>query len=74
MLLGDVAVELGVDRNTVTAAWRHWHASRGLPAPDGRTRRKSLPKGGAPRTADPATDESPAADKATGGGPLNPAA
>ena len=41
-LLREVAEELGIDRNTVTSAWRHWHESRGLAVPDGRTRRKSL--------------------------------
>lgn len=41
--LGDIAAALGHDRNTVTAAVRFWHASRGLTMPDGRTRRKSLP-------------------------------
>ena len=44
MELGDIAARLGHDRNTVTAAVRYWHESRGLPVPDGRTRRKSLPR------------------------------
>jgi len=42
--LGDIAAALGHDRNTVTKAIRYWHESRGLPVPDGRTRRKSLPR------------------------------
>lgn len=42
LLFGDIASELDLDRNTVTAAWRFWHTSRGLPVPDGRTRRKTL--------------------------------
>ena len=42
MLFGDIASELKLDRNTVTSAWRHWHSSRSLPVPDGRTRRKEL--------------------------------
>ena len=41
-LLYSVATELGVDRNTITQAIDWWHRSRGLPAPDGRTRRKTL--------------------------------
>ena len=41
-LLQEIADELGVDRNTVTSAIKYWHTSRGLPIPDGRTRRKSL--------------------------------
>jgi DNA invertase Pin-like site-specific DNA recombinase len=43
VLLGDIATALRCDRNTVTKAVAHWHAARGLPVPDGRTRRKSLP-------------------------------
>jgi hypothetical protein len=42
MLLQDIAAKLKCDRNTVTQAIRYWHTSRGLPVPDGRTRRKSL--------------------------------
>lgn len=41
-LMQEIAAELGVDRNTVTSAWKHWHESRGLAVPDGRTRRKEL--------------------------------
>ena len=39
---GKIAEQLGVDRNTVTKSLAYWHESRGLPVPDGRTRRKSL--------------------------------
>jgi site-specific DNA recombinase len=46
MHLQDIAVTLECDRNTVTAAIRYWHASRGLPIPDGRTRRKAIPRRG----------------------------
>jgi DNA invertase Pin-like site-specific DNA recombinase len=42
LLFGEIAAELGLDRNTVTAAWKFWHESRGLPIPDGRARRKTL--------------------------------
>jgi DNA invertase Pin-like site-specific DNA recombinase len=42
--LGDIAVKLKCDRNTVTKAIQFWHQSRGLPVPDGRTRRKTLPR------------------------------
>jgi DNA invertase Pin-like site-specific DNA recombinase/DNA-binding CsgD family transcriptional regulator len=38
--LGQIAQELGVDRNTVTSAIRWWHESRGLPVPDGRSLRR----------------------------------
>ncbi|MEQ8788669.1 MAG: recombinase family protein [Pirellulaceae bacterium] len=41
-LLQDIADTLKVDRNTVTAAIRWWHEQRGIPVPDGRTRRKEL--------------------------------
>lgn len=40
--LGAIAAALDADRNTITAALRFWFESRGLPYPDGRTRRKSL--------------------------------
>lgn len=42
LLFGEIAAEMDLDRNTITAAWRWWHASRGLPVPDGRGRRKTL--------------------------------
>ncbi len=41
-LLQEVAKDLEIDRNTVTASIRWWHAERGMPIPDGRTRRKGL--------------------------------
>ncbi|WP_165441967.1 recombinase family protein [Rubinisphaera italica] len=41
-LLGEIAKHIGIDRNTVTSAVKYWHEKHGLPAPDGRTRRKAL--------------------------------
>jgi site-specific DNA recombinase len=41
-LLLEIGDELGVDRDKVTRAIAHWHSSRGLAVPDGRTRRKGL--------------------------------
>ena len=52
MLLQDIAETLGVDRNTVTAAIRWWHEVRGLPVPDGRTRRKSLDQNTSPKLSE----------------------
>ncbi len=49
-LFDGIANALDVDRNTVTAAWKFWHDSRGLAVPDGRNRRKSLPRSSRPRT------------------------
>jgi len=63
LLLGEIAERLEIDRNTVTAAIRWWHKSRGLPVPDGRTRRKQLAKKtskGRKKEAQPPT--TPAAD------------
>jgi len=40
--LGQIADALEIDRNTVTSSVKFWHEQRGLPVPDGRTRRKSL--------------------------------
>jgi site-specific DNA recombinase len=52
LLLGEIAERLSVDRNTVTKAISYWHTSRGLPVPDGRTRRKALArKSGASETS-----------------------
>ncbi|MCI0366364.1 MAG: recombinase family protein, partial [Phycisphaerales bacterium] len=45
-LLQDIATKLNVDRDMVTAAIRYWHESRGLAVPDGRSRRKHLPRRG----------------------------
>ena len=60
-LLQDIAETLGCDRNTVTKAIKFWHTSQGLPAPDGRTRRKGLPnKVSRPRRRD--EDQNGAAD------------
>ena len=41
-LLGEIAEQLQLDRNRVTSSVRYWHELRGLPVPDGRTRRKCL--------------------------------
>jgi hypothetical protein len=42
LLYAEIAERLGVHIATVTAAVRHWHKVRGLPVPDGRSRRKDL--------------------------------
>ena len=41
---GEIAKELLVNISTIRSAVAFWHESRGLPVPDGRTRRKSIPK------------------------------
>ena len=56
MLLGDIAEQLGCDRNTVTSAIRWWHEQRGLSVPDGRTRRKELDVKSSPKTKDASDD------------------
>jgi len=38
----EIAAALGCNRDTVTAAIRHWFESRNLPVPDGRHRRRDL--------------------------------
>jgi DNA-binding NarL/FixJ family response regulator len=61
-LLADIATSLNCDRTTVTKAIAHWHVARGLPVPDGRSRRKllqHLARGTAVRQA--TGSESPAA-------------
>jgi orotate phosphoribosyltransferase-like protein len=59
MLLQDIAAQLECDRNTVTQAIRYWHTSRGLPVPDGRTRRKSLRRQGKENTQPDDESEKP---------------
>jgi DNA invertase Pin-like site-specific DNA recombinase len=56
MLLQDIARDLHIDRNTVTAAIRYWHEARGLRVPDGRTRRKELEVKSSPREEMPSLD------------------
>ncbi len=40
----EIAADLGCCRDTVTASIAAWFEARGLPVPDGRERRKSLPR------------------------------
>jgi hypothetical protein len=42
LLIQEIAQQMGCNRETVTKAVAFWHDSRGLPIPDGRTRRKGL--------------------------------
>jgi DNA invertase Pin-like site-specific DNA recombinase len=42
LYMQDIAEKLGCCRDLVTDAIRHWFSIRGLPVPDGRTRRKNL--------------------------------
>ena len=68
MLLQDIADALEVDRNTVTAAIRWWHEVRGLPVPDGRTRRKQLDRKTStkPDASDNVTPAEPPQDRPEG--------
>ena len=53
LLLGEIAMRLKCDPNTITKAVSFWHESRGLAMLDGRARRKSLArKVSKPRTRD----------------------
>jgi site-specific DNA recombinase len=44
LLMQEIATRLCCNLDTATAAIAHWFRSRGLEVPDGRTRRKSLPR------------------------------
>lgn len=70
MLLQDIATRFKADRNTITAAIRWWHEIRGLPVPDGRTRRKALDmKTSRPNdVAKPPPKPDPSAEQSGGGG------
>ena len=56
LVLGDIAEQLGCDRNTITSAIRWWHEDRVLPVSDGRTRRKELKVKSSPKTKDASSD------------------
>lgn len=56
MLLQDIANDLHIDRNTVTAAIRWWHEARGLAIPDGRSRRRALGRRTTSREEKPARE------------------
>jgi hypothetical protein len=51
LLLHEVAARLGCDRNTVRGAKDYWFESRGLRAPDGRSRRRDLGRKSGPPQA-----------------------
>jgi site-specific DNA recombinase len=58
LLLQDIAQRLGRDRNTITAALKHWYQSRGLPPMDGRSRRKELEVKASRKSADVTAQQS----------------
>ena len=52
LLLQEIAKKLECGRDAITAAIKHWYSSRGLPVPDGRTRRKSLERKSSKKRSD----------------------
>ncbi len=52
LLLQEIAKQLKCGRDAITAAIKHWYSSRGLPVPDGRTRRKSLERKSSKKRSD----------------------
>jgi hypothetical protein len=52
-LLQDIADGVGVCPDTIAAIIRRWHREQGVPAPDGRARRKQLPVKASRRDASP---------------------
>jgi hypothetical protein len=60
LLVREIAERLQCCEDTVTQAIGHWFRSRGLEVPDGRTRRKQLPRKGSP----PDEPDGPAAGQA----------
>jgi DNA invertase Pin-like site-specific DNA recombinase len=61
LLFAEIATRLGCHRDLITAATAHWHRLRGLPVPDGRSRRKTLPRRSR-SAADPHLDSDRVAD------------
>ena len=58
LLMHEIAAKLHCCHDTATRAIQHWFESRGLPVPDGRTRRKSLVrKSGCAQEGDAAPNE-----------------
>jgi DNA invertase Pin-like site-specific DNA recombinase len=51
-LLQEIAKKFGCCRDIITAAVKQWYSSRGLPVPDGRTRRKSLERKSSKKRSD----------------------
>ena len=51
-LLQEIAKKFGCCRDIITAAVKYWYSSRGLPVPDGRTRRKSLERKSSKKRSD----------------------
>lgn len=69
LLQNEIADQLGTHKKAVSFAIAMWHTDRGLPVPDGRTRRKSLEVKGRPRSNPPQdvqdfSDELPIGDEA----------
>jgi transposase len=59
LLMEEIAERVRRDKNTVTKAVAFWHSSRGLPVPDGRTRRKDLDRKVRARRRRPGDDAGP---------------
>jgi DNA invertase Pin-like site-specific DNA recombinase len=71
LLYGDIAKAIGVNRDTLTSAVKCWHEKRGLPVPDGRSRRKSLDYKGRPRSTDAITTSGGAEGRQPAGAPAS---
>jgi len=52
VLMQEIATELRCCRDTVTAAIKYWYVLRNIPVPDGRARRKELPRKSSPPASD----------------------
>jgi hypothetical protein len=61
-LLQEIGNQLGEERHVITKAMQHWYKSRGLPVPDGRTRRRDLKR----KTSKPRQKSFPVEDGAVG--------
>ena len=65
LLMQEIAERLHCNGDTVTKAIEHWFRSRGLEVPDGRARRKSLPRRGLPHEDTTGPEQNPASDGLT---------
>jgi DNA invertase Pin-like site-specific DNA recombinase len=62
LLMDEIAIKLGCCRHTITTAIKHWFRSRGQQVPDGRARRKLLPRKCPPHEDPQGPEQGPASN------------
>jgi DNA invertase Pin-like site-specific DNA recombinase len=62
LLMHEIAIQLGCCKEKITAAIKHWFRSRGQQVPDGRARRKFLPRKSSPDEDPQGPEQGPASN------------